>query len=323
MNQEIHWQRLQSIVEQIEKRGLKSLVHEELLEFGRLYRRAASDLSFSQAHGIDPEVRRYLNGLVGRAYGHVYQDESKRFSLTLIINFFTFAFPAAVRREWPFLAGSFGAFLIAALIAFWAVSDDPIYSAALLPEGMLDGIEQVVARHKTGGDWMPGVIRPATSSVIMTNNVQVAFFAFGTGILAGLGTLYILVVNGLMMGAVAAEIGKADLATAVNFWGFVAPHGVLELPAIFLAGAAGLMMGYTLIHPGDYDRKTALKLAGRRAITILLGVIAMLVIAGIIEGFYSPTLTPELYKFTFAGIAFGGLIVYLFLMPLSKPNSLR
>ncbi|MBI1730610.1 stage II sporulation protein M [Candidatus Acetothermia bacterium] len=322
IKKDAQWEELSSLLSQIEKMGLKSLSQEQVLEFGRLYRRAASDLSYAQAHGLDPNERRYLNALLGRVYGYIYHNDSKRFTAKKFFHFFWVEFPAAVRKEWPFLALSFGVFLLSSIIAFWATWNDPSYAEALLPPGMIQGIQGVVERHQIRGDWMPGIIRPVASSTIMTNNIKVAFVTFSTGILAGLGTIYFLFYNGLMLGAVASSIGQTDPATISNFWGFVLPHGVLELPAIFLAGAAGLILGYALINPGDYDRKTALKLAGRRALKIILGVIAMLVVAGTIEGFFSPSLTPDIDKFIVAGTLFSGLIIYLFLMPLpNKSNS--
>jgi uncharacterized membrane protein SpoIIM required for sporulation len=234
------------------------------------------------------------------------------------VNFFRANFPAAVRREWPYVAASTGIFLLAALIAFWATLYDPIYAEAMLPPGMLEMAERVVERHEVRGDWLPGMQRPIASSGIMTNNIQVAFLAFSAGILFGLGTIYILFVNGMLVGSLSAVVSDADLATLSNLWGFIAPHGVIEIPAILLAGSAGLILGHALINPGQYNRRTALKLAGRRAFTIVLGVAAILVVAGIIEGFFSPTQTPDAIKFTFAGVLFFLFVTYLFKMPL--PN---
>jgi len=313
-NRRTQWQRLSEILDQIDRRGLKGLSSDELLEFGKLYRRAASELSFTRAHGLDPNLTNSLNQLVGRAYGHVYRAETKGFSA--ILDFFLTEFPATARALWPFIAVATGICLLAGLFAFLLTWANPPLATTLLPPEFQKAIEGIVERHRTPQDWMPFSMRPAESTGIMTNNIGVAFFAFAGGILLGLGTIYILVFNGLLLGAVAAAVAQAGVS--VNFWAFVAPHGVIELPAIFVSAGAGLVLGYTLISPGDYERKTALKLAARKAMVLVLGVVAMLVVAGTIEAFFSPTLTPEPIKFMFASVVVLCLILYLFVMPLKR-----
>lgn len=313
------WQRLSHMLDRVDETGLKALTHEELLEFGQLYRRSVSALSHARAHGLDPERTRYLNHLVGRAYGHVYvaapEDEDRS-----ILTFFLQKFPGAVRAHWRYLAAATGFIALVGVVSYLLLMVNPELAWEILPQEFEFMSTLVVERHEQGGDWLPLVTRPESAAQIITNNIGVSFFAFAGGVLLGLGTLYILYYNGVMLGAIVAAFVEAPAAAALNFWGFVAPHGVLELPAIFLAASAGLMLGYALVNPGDHDRKTALKLAGRQAANIVLGVAALLVIAGIIEGFFSPTLTSELNKFLFAGALFLAFIWYLFLMPLRQPR---
>jgi len=322
MRHEEHWDRLRVLLDHIDRHGLKSLSDQEVLEFGRLYRRTASDLSFAQSHGLDPNVKAHLNNLIGRAYGKVYHvDNTKNFQLSSIVNFVRVVFPQAVRREWTYIATSTAFFVVAMTIAAWATTYDDAVARAILPPGMIEAIDGVVDRHRVGGDWMPGVTRPLFSSQIMTNNIQVSFMAFALGI-TGLGTFYILGVNGLMMGTIIGAIAQADLATASNFWGFVAPHGVIEIPAILLSGGAGLILGHALINPGRHTRQMALRIAAKRAAPIAVGVIGILVIAGLIEAFFSPTLTPDWIKFSFAAVLFAAFVSYLFIMPLdNEPQS--
>jgi uncharacterized membrane protein SpoIIM required for sporulation len=146
------------------------------------------------------------------------------------------------------------------------------------------------------------------SSYIMTNNIKVSFLAFAGGILLGLLTLFMLFNNGLMIGVAALAVARHG--TALGFWGFVAPHGVIELPAIFIAGGGGLMLGYALVNPGEYSRRTALGLAGRDAVQLVFGVVAMLVIAGIIEAFFSPTVILPALKLVVAAVTFAAEITY-------------
>jgi uncharacterized membrane protein SpoIIM required for sporulation len=315
MNRSAQWQRLAEILDRIDKHGLRGLSSSELLEFGRLYRRAASELSFARTHGLDPSLTQYLNQLVGRAYGHVYIAEKK--SSPKISSFFFNDFPATVRALWPYIAVATATSVAAGIFAFALVWSRLDTAWVILPTEFKELIEHLVERHCVPQDWMPFSMRSLMSSAIMTNNIGVAFLAFASGIFLGLGTLFMLILNGLMLGAAAA--GIAQQCGSLNFWAFVAPHGVIELPAIFISAGAGLVLGYALINPGYYDRKTALKLAARQALALVLGVVAMLVVAGIIEAFFSPTLLPEPLKFLFAlGVAFL-LIGYLFVMPLKPP----
>lgn len=301
---------LADMLDKIESGGLRRLSEDDLLTFGRLYRSAASALAAARSHGVqDAEIQR-LNQLVARAYGHVYVAESKGWPS--IRTFFAKEFPQSFRRNLLFIAVAFGVFTIAALFAFGVTRNDPGLADVVLGPGTTTMMDSIAERHQGKQDWLPEEFRPIMSSGIMTNNISVAFFAFSGGILAGLGTLFILLYNGLFMGVVAAAVAAHGRDVAVGFWGFVAPHGVTELTAIFTAAGAGLMLGWVFVNPGDYTRGAALKLAARDAIQLVIGVVAMLVVAGVIEAFFSPTLIPEAVKFAFAGAETFILFSYLF-----------
>ncbi len=300
------WQRLQELSERALRGGLRRLPSQEVLELGRLYRRAASDLSRSRALGLDPREVALLNGLVGRAYGLIYTPE--RGGAASAIAFFTQEFPRCLRRNFAFLAASVLISLVGAVIGWAAALANRDAMDLLMGSGWSQAIDNVGRRHQRGHDWMPARDRPLESAGIMTNNIRVSFFAFAGGILLGLLTLWVLFNNGVMLGAVA--IAAARHGTALELWGFVGPHGVIELPAIFIAGAAGLMLGYALVNPGEYTRRTAVSMAGREAILLVIGVVAMLVIAGIIEAFFSPMLLPPFLKLTVAAFTFAGEVAY-------------
>src|SRR5206468_8310300 len=123
------------------------------------------------------------------------------------------------------------------------------------------------------------------------------------------------------LGVVAEAVARHG--TALQFWGFVAPHGVIELPAIFVAGGAGLMLGYALVNPGEYSRRTAVSLAGRDAVLLIFGVVAMLVIAGIIEAFFSPTLIPPVFKLLVAAVTFTAEATYFIVAGRVEPSTQR
>jgi uncharacterized membrane protein SpoIIM required for sporulation len=181
---------------------------------------------------------------------------------------------------------------------------DPGFQRFMLGGHMMDTIE----RREM---WTHGIvtIKPLASSAILTNNLSVAFAAFAMGVTAGLGTAWMMVLNGLLIGVVGTACFRAGLS--LSLWSFVAPHGSLELPAIFIAGGAGLILGRGLLDPGTLPRREALAQSGSRAIRLLLGVIPMLIIAGAIEGFISPVALPPAPKFVIGAALLVLLALYL------------
>jgi uncharacterized membrane protein SpoIIM required for sporulation len=169
------------------------------------------------------------------------------------------------------------------VITYLAVQLHPDLGYDLVPSGFLDfEPARDVSLHN-----IPGLARPIAASSIMTNNIQVTLLAFGMGMTAGLGTTLILVTNGMQLGAVAGWMSARGNSSAL--WGWIMPHGGTELLAIVLSGAAGFMLAGALIAPGDVRRAVALRRVSKDALTITLGVMGMLVVAGLIEGFVSPS----------------------------------
>jgi uncharacterized membrane protein SpoIIM required for sporulation len=151
--------------------------------------------------------------------------------------------------------------------------------------------------------------QPVASSGIMVNNMLVAFRVVSGGITGGLFTAFSLAFNGLFMGAIATLVGQHNLA--YPFWAFVFPHGSLELPAIFLAGGAGFLIARGLLFPGNYRRVDSLKIYGFQAAQLVFGIVPMLFIAGIIEGFFSPVpQIPEPIKYLTGILLLTLLVVY-------------
>ncbi len=152
-------------------------------------------------------------------------------------------------------------------------------------------------------------VKPLASSGIMTNNLSVSFTTFALGITAGLGTVWMLALNGLLLGVVLGACWQAGMAD--QLLSFVAPHGVLELPAIFIAGGAGLLLAKGLLFPGLLPRRASLALEGGRAVRLVLGIIPMLIVAGTIEGFVSPSNLPQRLKYVLAAGLFCLLLLYV------------
>ncbi len=312
------FKRLEETLGRIEHGGLHSLKSDELLSFGSLYRRAASALSSARSQGVNDAQIDYLNGLVSRAYGHIYVSNPKGWPS--VAAFFKTDFPQTFRKNLYFIALAFIISVIAAAFAYGVVSKDIGVADIVMGPGASETIDEVASRHEGTKDWMPAEKRPMMSSFIITNNIRVAAIAFATGIGAGIGTFLILFSNGLMLGVIGAAVAARGAHVAWGFWSFVWPHGVIELTAIFIAGGAGLMLGWAVLNPGDYSRANALKLAGREAFKLLMGVTAMLVVAGIIEGFLSPSMLPNQVKLACAGAIGVAQFSYLFLAGKQMPR---
>ena len=310
-------ERLARLVQQASRlRGLRSLTDDELLEFARLYRRAASELSHAQAYGLDQTELQRLNWLVGRAYGLLYVSESTGWRG--VGAFFRTELPRALRRHGRLIALSAALLLGSGVVGALVAVVRPDLLATISPRAA-DAIELIAQRHEGGKEWLPSDFRPIASSLIMVNNIQVSFLAFSMGILLCLGTVLVLIYNGLVLGAIAG--GVSATAAGIHFWAFVTPHGVIELPAITVSAAAGLLLGLAVIEPGDYSRIDALRLAGRQAAILMLGVAAFLVIAGLVEGLFSPIVAPPALKFAVAAVLAGGLWAYVGLAGRPRPDA--
>jgi uncharacterized membrane protein SpoIIM required for sporulation len=162
--------------------------------------------------------------------------------------------------------------------------------------------------------------KPPMAAGIITNNISVALYAFALGITAGIGTCYVVLVNAMMLGAFAAHFANHDLS--YPFWSFIAPHGVLEIFAILVAAAAGLRLGLSLAVPGSLMRSASLRLGARDAALLVLGTIPMFVMAGLIEGFITPSYIPGAAKIVLGIAVAGVVIVYLLVVGLNADHDI-
>lgn len=298
-----HWGRLEHLIAQANQ-GVSKLSHLELQELGLLYRQTASDLA---AVREDPNARKfaiYLNQLLGRSHNLIYLGHRPKVSG--IVRFYRDTYPQVFRETLPQTLLAVAIFAFTAIVACMVTLHDPAFAYRLLGPRMMETIE-----HRKMWTESIVTVKPLASSGIMTNNLSVAFTTFAMGITAGLGTLWMIALNGLLIGVIGAATWKAGMA--IQLWSFVAPHGVLELPAIFIAAGAGFEIARGMLFPGLLPRKASLEQAGGRAARLLLGTIPLLIVAGVIEGFFSPSGAPILMKFALAGVLFLALLSYLFL----------
>ncbi len=301
------WERLSAIVERSRRGGLAALEDEEITELGRLYRSATSDLAVARRDFPGHRVVDYLNGLVARAHAEVYQRRADRSSG--LVRYFAVDLPRTFRETWPYTLASLLMFLIPALIGFFITLNDPAAGSLLVP-----GIDSVISDIRAGREWWKAINdegRSASAALIATNNIRVAILAFAGGVLLGALTLFVLAQNGLLLGVVAGAAQAYGFSG--NLWGFVAAHGVVELSVIIIAGGAGLQLGWAIARPGLITRRAALALAARRAVRLLLGCALLLIVAGVIEGFISPSDLPLTVKFAVALVSGVALYAYLLL----------
>jgi uncharacterized membrane protein SpoIIM required for sporulation len=267
-----------------------------------LYRQTASDLATVREDVTSNQLSFYLNQLLGRAHNLIYMGHKQKISG--LVRFYTETFPQVFRETfWQ----TFLAFLIFTVtgIATWAVTiHDPAFAHRMLGPEMMATIE----KHEM---WTKSIvtIKPLAASGIMTNNLAVCFTTFAMGITAGIGTIYMMFTNGLLIGVIGAATWQAGMA--LQLWSFVAGHGALELPAIFISGGAGLEIARGMLFPGLLPRRESLALAGGRAARLMIGIIPMLVVAGVIEGFVSPSGLATPLKFLLSAVLFTALTTYL------------
>jgi len=307
-NQRPEWFELSDILERARTGGPKSLPAQDLARLGPLYRMAASDLALARSRGADEWLVSFLNDLVARGHGLIYTSPPSR--LRQALRFFVSGFPALVRKEAPAIWTATGVLLIGAVLAFIIVWRDPSAQSAFVPPIFRGGGEAPHSAPKSGPTGLPDAMKPALSSFIMTNNIQVSITAFASGITFGLLTIYLMLQNGMMLGGLAAQFCKQG--NGVAFWSLILPHGVIEMTAIAISGGAGLILAAALIKPGNLSRWESLKLAARRAIPLMAGVAMMLVLAGAIEGFLTPSKLSNTFKLSF-GVLTGVLLVLYFI----------
>lgn len=300
-----NWQRLEELLGQLRGASLRGLPRAEVREFGELYRRAATDLAIARAETRDPKLINYLNSLVIRAHGKIYRADSQ--GANVVWNFFGKDFPQVFRKHWRFVAAAFAVDFVFTLIGFVLTYNDLNFADAL---GLSDIRTAVELKHR----WWESLneANQIGSSYILTNNILVSFRAFAWGAFFGIGALYVLAINGLHFGGVLGICYKIDPSFGNELLTFVVGHGVVEMSCIYLAGGAGMLIGYSMINPGNLTRGEALKRSGLDAVRLAVGCACLLVAAGIIEGFLSPSALPPFVKIGTGILTGAAMYGYLF-----------
>jgi uncharacterized membrane protein SpoIIM required for sporulation len=309
------WERLEALLAIANKGGLAALDAAQLQELALAYRAATSDLAAAQTRGYSDDLRGYLNRLTARAYVYVHVGNAQS-GWSQIADFFVRTFPREVRRSGAVILAVTALFVGSWIVAYWQVSRNPTNVYAFLPAETIPTITKRLHDSNFGFDRSTS---PAVASEIITNNVRVAMLEFAGGMTLGLLTLFEIVDNGLMVGGLGALFTQKGFGS--DFYATIAPHGVIELTSLQLAGAAGLLLAQAVLAPGRLRRIDALKANARRAGVLMIGVAALLCVAGTIEGFITPQRTTELFRFAFGGITAVALIAYFGLCGRERRNT--
>jgi len=298
-----HWDRLASLLAQSDATGLGQLTRGELREMALLYRQVAADLSVLRQDATAQALAHYVNQLLARAHHIIYSG--RKTNLLTLFRFLRDEYPAVFQRQIGYVLASLAVSVGFGILGAVLTTAHPQFMRYFVSSAMLETME----RHEM---WTKSVVSmaPMASSAIMTNNLTVSFVTFGSGIVFGLGTFFYLYVNGMMLGVIGAACHQYGMSLAL--WSFVAPHGALELPSILIAGAAGFRLGHAMLFPGALRWKDSVARGGIEATLLVSGIIPLLVIAGMLEGFFSPSQAPIWLKFTVGGVLFALLNLWLF-----------
>ena len=297
---------------QSDQSGLSQLSRAELQEMALLYRQVAADLSALRQDATARTYAEHVNQLLARAH-HIIYSGRKTNALTLF-RFLRDEYPGIFQRQLPYVLASLLVSLAWGLLGALLTTTRPEFMRHFVGPAMIATME----RHEM---WTKSVVSvaPMASSYIMTNNLTVSFVTFAGGIVFGLGTFWYLFVNGMMLGVIGAACHQYAMSLAL--WSFIAPHGALELPSILIAGGAGFRLGHAMLFPGALRWKESVARGGIEATRLVSGIIPLLVIAGCLEGFFSPSRAPIWLKFTVGGMLFTLLLMWLF-RPV-KPSALN
>jgi len=296
---------------QADQSGLKQLSRSELQEVALLYRQVAADLSVLRQ---DPTARTYagyVNQLLARAHHIIYSG--RKASLRTLFRFLRDEYPAIFQRNVQYVLASLLISTACGLLGVVLTSARPEFMRHFVGPQMIATME----RHEM---WTQSIVSaaPRATSRIMTNNLTVSFETFAGGISFGLITLFSLYSNGMLLGVIGAACHHYGMSVAL--WSFVAAHGSLELPSIIIAGAAGLRLAQGMLFPGGYRWKDSVAKRGIEATRLVSGIIPLLVIAGCLEGFFSPSHAPAWLKFTVGGLLFVLLNLWLFRPVKRRPS---
>ena len=319
---EARWKRLESLLDAVERSPGWEVGAERLAELVRLYRQTASDLNEARSYTANPELLGRLNDLVGRGYRFVYRRRAGRGVAVGLRRLFAEEIPRAFRAEAASVLGAAGAFVLGALVGLGAVLVDRDNAPRIVPGPFFtESPRQRVERIEASEERIASVGDAAAfGAALYTHNIQVSFLAFAAAAATLVGGLALLFYNGAILGAIAGLYWLDGVHGF--FFAWVGPHGALELPAIAFGTAAGLRLGRALWLPGEQSEGAALREALPNVARMLGGTVAVLVLAGLVEGSFSQFTArsfPYALKSGTAVVLFSLLVGWLFVRRTEEP----
>ena len=308
---EADWAELDRIVTLIERKSVRALDDDALLALPVLYRTTLSSLSVARETSLDQALTRYLEQLCTRAYFQIYGVPGRLWRQ--IADFFVEGWRTAVRALWRETIAA----LLLTIAGTWAgyllVRHDPAWFYGIIPGGLAEGRDPAASAASLQKMLYTGAHGPLVTmaTALFTHNAQIATFAFALGFAFGVPTALLLLYNGLMLGAFVAIYAAKGLGFA--FGGWVLIHGTTELSAIILAGAAGFRIGHAIAFPGRLSRSDSAVAAGRTTGMVVVGVVLMLLVAGLLEGIGRQTILVDSERYAVAGTVLAGWLTYFYL----------
>jgi len=302
------WQQLEALLVRLRDLRGSKWTGQDIEVLSRLYRSVCCDLSLVQSREWGHRLELYLNDLVAQGHGCLYR--SRPGSIRSMFDFVMNGFPRLLRFHWQFFLAAFVLFAAPFTIAMLIAIVDPVLAERLVDHDQLRyTVESFSETHYQRIDNEYTNTRSMMTGFYIWNNIGIAFRAFSLGILAGVGTVGILLFNGLTLGAVTGYL--VNHGCSDNFFSFAISHGSFELTAIVVAGAAGLLMGWGIVHPGERTRLNSLKHHGNEAIRLAFGAGVMLAIAAGIEAWFSPLPIPHAVKYVVGTMLWIVVVVWL------------
>lgn len=301
------WEQLDVLLKAAGRKGAAGLTDEQLHQLTRLYPAVAVDVARARMLSMDAQTQARINRLAIAAHGMLYRRRHVR-PLKAIYRFFMRDYPRLFRRLSAYTLLAAGVLMVGAVAAYVSVRVDPATAELFVPQGL----DIYDSEHVTAED-VSERYRIAPKGImtgfITTNNIQVSFFAFALGITGGIGTCWVMLVNGMMLGGFIGHFANHDLTYEVC--SFLIPHGALEIFAIVVSAGAGLRLGLSLAIPGGQTRLASLKGGARDAVLLLMGTIPMFVVAGCVESFVTPSYLPGSVKIVVGLLMLTATLAYL------------
>lgn len=307
------WERFAKLLEKVDRSRLSKLSGGEVSQFSQLFRAVCYDLATVRSRDWGRELEDHLNSLVLRGHSRFYRAPPGRPGA--VVRFFTRGFPRLLRANAAYFWVAVALFVVPGLISGVVVYQEPSLTGRILPASMQELMDTMYSEETKGSD-DPEETRASDAAAGMfgfyiRNNVGIAFKCFALGVFAGIGTILVLIFNSIYLGTVTGFL--LERGHSERFLSFVISHGAFELTAIVVSGAAGLILGHSIVHPGVWSRLESLRRRGLDAVRLAAGAGAMLAVAALIEAFWSPSAAPSAAKYAVGSLLWVVVIAYLVL----------